>query len=174
MFCWQSLPSPLLIITGYLVLHEVPSNYSWEFSGGFAHVLMNNYCQLPGGVHQFFFSSALAPFVDIGCWDFCRLPRSVDLPCQWLEQQVSCPDGAPVLGALPWLLGTATTGRRNGPAVLCPLLASEGHAASLSFCYNALPSLGLWGPWWEVLVENKNFTFYSDSPLHWVVTTLLR
>lgn len=73
---------------------------------------------------------------------------------------MSCPDGAPVLWALPWLLGTAATGRRHAPAVLCPLPALEGHAASLSLCYDALPYLGLQGLLEKVLVENKNFAFY--------------
>lgn len=48
------LALPSLLIAGCPVPRKVPSHYSWGFSEDFAHVLVNNYCQLPGGVHQFF------------------------------------------------------------------------------------------------------------------------
>lgn len=108
---------------------QVPSNYSWEFSGGFAHGLMNNYCQLPGGVHQFFFLSALAPFTDSCCWDFCLLPRSADLPCQWLWQWTICLDGV-------W-----RTGLCHGCAVVLPPL--EARDTCSLYMYDALPYMGL-------------------------------
>lgn len=153
MLCWHL--QHLLCIAGYLTPHKVPSNYSWEFSGGFAHVLMNNYCQLPGGVHQFFFLSSLAPFTGICCRDFCCLPRSVILPCQWFRQQMSSPNGHWRHGALPWLLGLDLS--MPGCVLPCPYFRKAGYLSS--FLHDALPYMDLQGPWLKLLVKNKNKSF---------------
>lgn len=103
--------------------HNVPSNYSWAFSGGFSHRLMNNYCQLPGGVHQGFFLSALAPSIDSAA--------EISASCQgeW-TCLVNALESRRVASAGLWCLGLHQ-GHGTWPlAVLCPLLPLEAWAAS--------------------------------------------
>lgn len=111
------------------VPHKVPSNYSWEFSGGFAHGLMNNYCQLPGGVHQFF-SYLLWPPSLIAAAETSASCQEV-----WTCLVNDFGSGRSALtGSGAW--GSAT-------AVLCLLPPLEARDTCSLYMYDALPYMGL-------------------------------
>lgn len=103
-----------LTITGDPMLHKALLNYSWAFSRVFVHVLMNNNCQLPAGVHPFFFLSRFGPL------HWYQLLRLVAYSCVWTASSMT-----PIAGWLPWwfciAVDLATTGSQGTPAVLYPL-----------------------------------------------------